>query len=134
MYVGLATTCEYASDMGGVLNIIGARSLWTFPSLPVRLQVFCVVFQIVAEPEDYNQTRSVRLSFTDPDGSDVIPAADLPLDFLAPDEALGLSSGQLVMRIPGHEFSKRGKYRVNIDFDGNELSSISFAVVVKGEK
>ena len=126
MIVDFAFICDYA-EVSGKINAmgIGFDTIYA-PSVPIRHNLFFLVFQIRANVVEAGEKNMV-VNIIDDDGKDVIPPLNGKIAIAKP--AAGTESiGRVAMAFNGVVFPKYGSYSLHAVVDGHDMVNVSMKV------
>ncbi|MDB5274069.1 MAG: hypothetical protein JWO58_2436 [Chitinophagaceae bacterium] len=124
MEIEIFTLCDYATDNGGKLTIVGTFDNVTTPTLPVQQMIGIAIRLRFSEKQTGNH--NIELKITDPskaavgnmNGTINVPAPVEPLTYTSVNMALNL----------GLEIKTKGVYKIEFHLNGEFQSGLSFLV------
>lgn len=122
MKIELFSVCDFAADYAGKLTVVGVFDTIFAKQTPVVHPHWCIAIKLRFEKIEEGEKR-VRLSISDADGKNVLPAFEMPIVAKSPDDA-PYSSVNIVANIGGAKLPSFGEYSVNLAIDGRHEGSI----------
>lgn len=134
MDIGLAGIAEYATFVGGAVNVLGFRREVSLEQLNVKIDL-SIVAMFYPSPDEYGTTVNLGFRLTDPKGEIMIGPEFITSEFKAPDHQLGISGTNIMMRVVGLPIKEEGRYTVTYlkDNENNVFYEYQFGVVVQGK-
>jgi hypothetical protein len=126
MTIQMAVLCDAATDYSGKLNILGTFDTIFSQQFPAFHPQCSVALRVVFTKMEEGQ-HTLKINLVDEDGRDLMPAVDIPVEIMLPDDASFLSRN-FVLNIQQLKFDQPGLYAIEIAIDGQHEASISLAV------
>jgi Family of unknown function (DUF6941) len=126
MNVQVAVLCDAATDTLGKLNLLGAFDAIFTQQLPLVHPMCSVALRATFSGQEEG-ARHLRLDFVDADGKPFMPAIDVPIRIVLPEEAHFLTQN-FIFTIQPLRFEKPGLYSIDISLDGRQEASIPLLI------
>ena len=126
MKIELFTVSDFAADYAGKLSIVGVFDTLFAKQAPVVHPHWCVAIKIRFEKIEEGQKR-IRLSISDADGKAALPALEMPITAVVPDDTPS-STVNLVVNFAGAKFDNFGEHTLDLAVDGRHEASIPLFV------
>lgn len=126
MNIQVAVLCDAATNSNEKLNLLGAFDSIYTQQLPV-IHPTCSIALRAAFSNAEEGAHQLRLSFVDEDGQAIMPAIDLPIEVVMPEDAHFVTRN-FVVNIQQLKLEKPGLYSIDVALDGHQQSSIPLLV------
>ena len=127
MKIDFAFICDYADTSGAKINALGIGfDTINAPSVPVRHNLFFLVFQIRANVVEAGE-KNIVVSLIDDDGKDIIPPLNAKITISKPPAGTE-SVGRVAMAFNGVVFPKYGSYSLHAVVDGHDMVDVQMRV------
>ena len=126
MNVQVAILCDAATDDNGKLNLLGAFDTIYAQQLPAIHPQCAVALRVTFAAGDEGQHK-LALNFINADGRSVMPAMEIPVAVVLPEDVHFLTRN-FIVNIQQLRFTEVGLYSVDIRLDGKSQASIPLQV------
>jgi Family of unknown function (DUF6941) len=124
--VQVAILCDAATDDNGKLNLLGAFDTIYAQQLPAIHPQCAVALRLTFAAGDEGQ-RKLALNFINADGHPVMPAMEIPVAIVLPEDVYFVTRN-IVVNIQQLKFVEAGLYSVDVLLDGQSLASIPLQI------
>ena len=126
MNVQVAILCDAATDDNGKLNLLGAFDTIYAQQLPAVHPQCAVALRVTFAAGDECQ-RKLALNFINADGHSVMPAMEIPVTIILPEDVYFVTRN-FIVNIQQLKFVEAGLYSVDILLDRQSLTRIPLQV------
>lgn len=122
MNIQVAVLCDAATDDNGKLNLLGAFDTIFAPQWPAVHPQCSVALRVTFMSGDEGE-RKLKLNFVNADGRSIMPAIDIPVSVVMPEDAHFVTRN-FVVNIQGLKFAEAGLYSVDVRLDDKSRAAI----------
>ena len=124
--IQIATLCDAATDYNGKLCILGTFDTITASQMPA-VHPQCSVALRVSFSRFLEGPHQFHLRFVDADGKPVMPVVEMSADIAVPSDYT-FQAKNFILHIQHMQFDRPGQYAIDVDLDGNHITSIPLLV------
>ncbi len=126
MNIQVAVLCDAATEDNGKLNLLGAFDTIYAPLLPA-VHPQCAVALRVTFMSGEEGERKLKLNFVNADGRAIMPAIDIPVSVLLPED-VHFVTRNFIVNIQQLKFAEAGLYSVDVRLDDKSEAGIPLSV------
>ena len=126
MNIQVAVLCDAATDDNGKLNLLGTFDTIYAPQLPAVHPQCAVALRVTFMSGDEGE-RKLKLNFVNADGRAIMPAIEIPVTVVLPDDSHFVTRN-FIVNIQQLKFAEEGLYSVDVRLDDKSQGNIPLSV------
>jgi uncharacterized protein DUF6941 len=130
MNIQVAVLCDAANEDSGKLNLLGAFDTIYAPELPAVHPQCAVALRVTFMSGDEGE-RKLKLNFVNADGRAIMPAIEIPVAVVLPDD-VHFVTRNFIVNIQQLKFAEAGLYSVDVRLDDKSQGNIPLSVKLVG--